>query len=154
MDSMENYTNKHRSFARIFLIAGLIIAAAGVTLESIHLSLGVDPRLITATGILLLGLSLASWVRYLSARRDPQTALRTINAESDERMTAIKNLAGQRGFWVALAITYSLLMWESISSNGALPILTEDGRWFWLAAAVVLPMIVYIASIIQGNKTE
>ncbi len=154
MNSMEKYTNKHRSFARIFLVAGLITVAAGIALERTQPAFGIDPRLITAAGILLLGLSLGSWVRYFTAKKDPQTTLRTINAESDERMTAIKNQAGQRGFWAALAITYGLLMWESVSSNGALPVLSEDGRWLWLAAAVVLPMIVYIVSIIQGNKAE
>lgn len=154
MKTLEKYKNQQHLLARIFLASGIIIAAAGVVLERTRTALPIDPRLITAAGILLLGLSLGSWLRYFSAAKDPQAAHRTVLAESDERMTAIKNQAGQRGFWSAITITYALLMWESISANGSLPALSPDARWFWLAAAVVLPMIVYIASIIQGNKAD
>jgi hypothetical protein len=152
MTNIKKFLERQRSLARIFLIAGLITAAGGAVLERTNVFLGVDPRLVTGLGILLLGLSLACWLKYFNGRKDPQAARRTISAESDERMIVIKNKAGQNGFWVGLAMTYGLLMWESISSNGALPALSDDARWFWLAAAVVLPMLIYIASIVQGNK--
>jgi hypothetical protein len=154
MKSMEKYKKRNRLFARLFLTAGIITAAAGIFLERTRFLVGIDPRLVTGLGILLLGLSLSAWMRYFSAGSDPKAALRQLNAESDERMTAIKNQAGQRGFWTALAIIYALLMWESLTSNGALTVLSPDARWYWLAAAVVVPLVVYITSVIQGNRTE
>lgn len=152
MNHIEKYKKQQRMYAWLFLIAGIVCAAAGVALERANLSLGINLRLITGMGILLLGLSLSAWLRFYSAEKRPEAAQRMMAAESDERMTAIKNKAGNRGFWLSLAITYALLMWESVASNGSLPVLSEDARWFWLVAAVVLPMIVYIAGIVQGNR--
>lgn len=63
----------------------------------------------------------------------------------------IRNRAGHRGFWAGLALTYRLLMWESIASNGSLPHLSDDTRWFWLSAAVVIPFLFYIGSIIYDH---
>ncbi|MBM3138425.1 MAG: hypothetical protein FJZ98_09590 [Chloroflexi bacterium] len=152
MKTIEKYKNQQRMYAQLFLIAGIVCTGAGVAIETTNISLGIDPRLITGLGILLLGLSLSAWLRFYSAEKRPQTTQRMVVAESDERMTAIKNKAGQRGFWTSMAIIYGLLMWESISSNDSLPILSADARWYWLAAAVVLPMAVYIGSIVQGNR--
>lgn len=154
MKSIEKYKYQQKMYAWLFLISGITCTGVGVALELTEIPLGIDPRLITRMGILLLGLSLSAWLRYYKAAKRPQTAQRMVIAKSDERMTAIKNKAGQRGFWTSMAIIYGLLMWESVSSNGSLPILTADIRWYWLVAAVVLPMIVNIASIVQGNRGE
>jgi hypothetical protein len=154
MNHIEKYKKRQRLFGQLLLAAGIICAAAGAALESAKITVGIDPRLITGLGILLLGLSLGAWLRLNSALKKPLDAMRLVAAESDERMTDIKSKAGQRGFWTALAITYALLMWESVASNGSLPALSANARWYWLAAAVVLPMTVYIAGIIQGNKAD
>lgn len=152
MNSIDKFKNQQRLFFRLFLIAGIISIAAGIVMERTNLIPGFNPRLITGLGILLLGMSLSAWLRFYSASKRPEEAQRMVVADSDERMTAIKNKAGNRGFWLSLSITYALLMWESVSSNGSLPVLSADARWFWLAAAVVLPMIVYIVGIVQGNR--
>lgn len=152
MNNIEKYKNQQRLFARLFLIVGIVCTVAGVALESANLSLGFNLRLITSFGILLLVMSLNAWLRFYSVAKGPEAARRMVVAQSDERMTAIKNKAGQRGFWASMVIIYALLMWESAASNGSLPMLSADARWYWLAAAVVLLMIVYIAGIVQGHR--
>jgi hypothetical protein len=44
-------------------------------------------------------------------------------------------------------------MWASISSNGQLPALSADGLWYALAAAFVVPLVVYLVSIIQASRS-
>ena len=67
-------------------------------------------------------------------------------------MVTIRTRAGNRAFWVSIAMTYAILMWESMASNVSLPKLSSDGLWFFLAAAVVVPFAVYIASIVYDQK--
>lgn len=151
MNKHEIWIMKKLNTARLFLIAGLLVILGGFALEVSKRVLGFDPRLATGMGILLLGVGVSNWLRYFSSKKDPQSAKRAFSAESDERMTAIKAQAGNRGFWTSIALAYALLMWESISSNGSLPALSEDARWYWLAAAVVLPMGIYIANIMISD---
>lgn len=152
MKEKYNWIKRKQFFARIFLAVGLLIALAGITMEVFKVVPGYDPRLITSAGILLLGISFSNWLRVYLARKDPEAAIRTINTEFDERLTLIRSRGGNRSFWVSISLTYSLLMWESISSNGSLPLLSDNARWFWLAAAVVIPMITYITSILYDES--
>jgi len=49
-------------------------------------------------------------------------------------------------------MTYIALMWLSLASSGSLPVPTLDGLWFYLAAAVVVPAVVFIAGILIGQN--
>lgn len=72
--------------------------------------------------------------------------------ELDERNVAIRRLAGSRAFFVSAALTYVLLIWVSFASNGQLPTLSEDGLWWALAATFVIPLGVYLASVIHSQR--
>ena len=146
------WINQKKTLARIFLGTGLVVLTGGILLELLKTKQGFDPRIISGLGILFLGIGIANFVRYRSAAKNPGAASREINAEKDERMVAIRMRAGNRAFWVSIALTYACLMWESLAGNGSLPMLTSDGLWFFLAAAVVLPFVVYIASIVNDQK--
>lgn len=152
MSSQNNWLNKKLKYARLFAIIGAVNILVGVVMELFKWSIGFDQRLITSMGILFLGLGLSSWLRYASRKKDPQTALRMERTARDERALFIRTRAGHRGFWVAIALSYGLLMWESLASNGSLPVLSEDARWFWLAAAVVIPFLAYIISIVYDER--
>jgi hypothetical protein len=72
--------------------------------------------------------------------------------EQDQRNVAIRRHAGSRAFRVSVTLTYGLLMWVSVSANGQLPALSPDGLWYALAAAVVLPLLVYVVSVVQAQR--
>jgi len=152
MNNKMEWMNQKKNLARIFLGTGLVVLISGVLLELLKVNQSFDPRTITGAGILFLGIGAANLVRYRSAAKNPAAASRVFNEERDERTVTIRTRAGNRAFWVSIAMTYTVLMWESMSSNGSLPKLSSDGLWFFLAAAVVLPFAVYIASIMYDQK--
>ena len=134
----------------IGLAAGLILFAAGIALKG--QTLPFDPRLISAAGILLVGIGAATWVRYGALLRDPDAARRVNVEERDERSRSIRAQAGNRAFWVTIALVYAGLMWVSFASNGQVPALSQDGLWFFLAGCVVVPFVVYVVGIVLGEK--
>ena len=152
MNNKMEWVTQKKNLARIFLGTGLVVLISGVVLELLKAGLGFDPRIITGLGILLLGIGAANFVRYHAASKNPAAASREFNEERDERMVIIRTRAGNRAFWISIAMTYAILMWESMASNGSLPKLSSDRLWFFLAAAVVLPFVVYIASIVNDQK--
>lgn len=152
MDNKAGWINQKKNLARIFLGTGLVVFISGILLELLKTDRGFEPRIISGLGILFLGIGAANFVRYHSAAKNPAAASREFNEERDERMVTIRTRAGNRAFWVSIAMTYAVLMWESMVSNGSLPKLSSDGLWFFLAAAVVLPFVVYIASIVYDQK--
>ncbi len=129
------------------LAAGLVFAVVGIILPLLIGSLPFNHRIITGLGILLLGIGVAFLVRYGSARRDPQAALRLVSEQRDERMQILRARAGNRAYWVSTIMAYAVLMWVSFASSGSLPELSTDTLWFFLAAVVVVPFIVYAASL-------
>jgi len=145
------FVRKKRN-ALLFMVSGLIVTFSGILFEVFHVSLGFDARLITGSGFLVFGVSFSNWLQYLSAIKDPKTAKREYLAQMDEREIFIRSTAGNRAFWISIVCTYSLLMWESLSSNGSVPQLSDNTLWYWLAAAVVIPFITYIVGIIQGES--
>ncbi len=133
------------------LIGGVVIFAAGLALQLLF-SVPFNARIISGLGIFIFGLGIAQIVRYRAARGDRKAAARIVNEERDERMQLIRGRAGNRAFWVSLAMTYIALMWLSFSSSGSLPAPTPDGLWYYLAAAVVIPFLVYVASIVYDQN--
>lgn len=152
MSNTTNWMNRQQRLGWILLIAGILIGLIGLALPSLFGDLGFNTRIVTAIGILLLGIGISYLVRYRSYRADPQAAKRVLSSERDERMQMIRARAGSRAFWVSIALTYVLLMWESFADNGSLPALSDDLLWFALAAAFIIPMIVYIAGVAIENS--
>ncbi len=133
------------------LIGGVVVFAVGLALQLLF-SVPFNARIISGLGIFIFGLGIAQMVRYRAARSDRKAAARIVNEERDERMQLIRGRAGHRAFWVSLAMTYIALMWLSFASSGSLPAPTPDGLWYYLAAAVVLPFLIYVASIVYDQN--
>jgi len=134
----------------ISLAAGLILFAAGIALRGQTLPL--DPRTISGAGLLMAGIGIATWVRYGALMKDPGEARGVNFEERDERSRSIRTQAGNRAFWVTIALVYAGLMWVSFASNGQVPALSQDGLWYFLAGCVVVPFVVYLAGIVLGEK--
>lgn len=134
------------------LAAGAVLAATGIVLQAGSTAMSFDPRILTGLGILSLGVGVAALLRggVFAGKGD---AMRLAVEEQDERNVAIRRLAGSRAFRVSAALTYILLMWVSFSGNGQLPALSPDGLWWALMVAFVVPVVVYVVSIAQAQRS-
>jgi len=132
---------------------GVVSCATGATLQAMRPSLPFDPRLVTGLGILLVGLGITALLRGGLPNPSSDTARRLGIEELDERNVAIRRLAGSRAFIVSATLTYVLLIWVSFASNGQLPMLSPDALWYALAAAFVVPLAVYLGSLIHSQRS-
>lgn len=135
----------------ILLAVGLLVGVIGILLPRLVGSLPFNARIITGIGILLVGVGCAELVRYGAIRKDTQAARRLISEERDERLQFIKARAGGRAYWLSAALVYIGLLWVSFAENGSLPTLSADGLWYFLAGAFILPLIVYIISLMYDQ---
>jgi hypothetical protein len=138
----------------IFFAAGAVLAVTGIVLQRGVVNLPFNARIITGLGLLLLGVAVSYLVRYGSAQRSPQTAARLASEEHDERNQLIRARAGSRAYWCSAILTYALLMWVSFASNGSLPMLSADTLWYALSGLVILPFIVYAASLAYDQQNS
>lgn len=138
----------------ILLGAGIGAFAVGAALERWGGDLPFDARILSGLGIFLLGVGAARLVVYRMMRGDRQAAKRQMVEERDERSVMLRNQAGNRAFWVSLALGYVGLMWSSFASNGQLPVLEGDVLWFFLVALVVIPFVVYLATYLLGLNRD
>ena len=134
-----------------FLAIGALLAGAGVWLEFQYLYVENNFRILTGLGILLAGVGIGLLVRYRAASKDAQSARRLGAEERDERTVMIRARAGNRAYWVSAALIYIGLMWVSFSWGG-LPELGSDALWYYLAACVLIPFGVYVASIVYDER--
>lgn len=153
MSSNKAWADRQRRIGWTLAATAVVVGATGLTLQAVATGLPFDPRLVTGLGILLLGLAIAALMRGGVATRVSDTTKRIGVEERDERNVAIRRFAGNRAFVVSVALTYTLLMWVSFAANGQLPAISPDGLWYALAAAVVLPMVVYVGSIIAAQRS-
>ena len=137
---------------RGLLGAGMLALLAGAALELWGKSLPFDPRILTGLGILLFGVGAAQFLTYRLMRGDSTAVSRKMVEERDERALMIRAQAGNRAFWVSLALGYIALMWASFADNGQLPALEGDVLWFYLVALVLIPFVVYLVSYVMGNN--
>lgn len=135
-----------------FLAAGGVLFLAGVLAQWLWSGLPYNFRILSGLGIVLLGLGIGQLVIYRRVVNDQDAARRLNIEERDERSLLIRARAGHRAFWVAMAFTYSGLMWASFAENGDLPALSGDTLWFFLAAAAVIPFGVYILGLVIENR--
>jgi uncharacterized membrane protein YidH (DUF202 family) len=136
------------------LAGGVVVGVVGLALPGMLGELAFNPRLIQGLGIFLIGVGIAMLVQYASVRRNPQAARQMLVEKRDERSQMIRARSGNRAFWVSIALTYIILMWESFADDGSLPALSDDALWFFLAAAVLIPMVVYIGGIVYEQNNN
>jgi ABC-type uncharacterized transport system permease subunit len=134
------------------LAFGLVVGLIGVALERMFIDLSFNTRIVTGVGIFLIGLGVANLVRYGLTRGDDQAARRLVVEERDERTQLLRARAGQRAYYISAALTYILLMWVSFADNGSLPALSNDALWLALAAMFLLPVGVYLVSIVIDQR--
>jgi ABC-type uncharacterized transport system permease subunit len=146
------WINRRLRLGWMLLVAGLIVAVIGILLPVLAGDLPFNARIITGLGIVLLGIGVARLVHYGAVRRDARAARRLIAEERDERTQILNARAGNRAYWISAALAYGGLMWVSLSDNGSLPPLSADALWYFLAALVVVPFIVYIASLLYDQQ--
>lgn len=139
----------------LLLLAGGALTTVVATLVSLaDPSVAAQARIVGGAGILAVGIGTAAVIRYGSALRDDAAALRVLIEERDERAESIRQRAGHRAYLVSAAVTFVLLMWVSFAANGALPTLSGDALWFVLAAAFVVPGIVYVGSTLLDEHNR
>ena len=154
MQKPGNWVSSKVRFGWILLAVGLVILIAGILIE---LRLGSETfnyRIITGVGIAITAAAIASLIRYKALVKNEQEARRMRAAALDERVVLIRRQAGNRAFFVSMAMTYAGLMWASFASNGGLPELGGDTLWYFLAACVVIPFMVYVISIVVENQNQ
>lgn len=154
MQKPEKWVSSKIRVGWILLAAGLVILIAGILIE---LRFGSEPynyRIITGVGIAITAAAIANLVRYKALAKNDLDARRMRAAALDERVVLIRRQAGNRAFFVSMVMTYAGLMWASFASNGGLPELGGDTLWFFLAACVVIPFMVYLISIVVENQNQ
>jgi hypothetical protein len=103
-------------------------------------------------GIVVGGLGVGLLVRYRPAISNDEVARRLVVEERDERGIQIRQRAGQRAYWVSAILVYVGLMWASFASNGDLPALEGDLLWNCLVIALLVPLFVYLGSMIVDER--
>ncbi len=152
MSDAGKWVNRRWRVGWILLALGLIVAVIGALLPSLVGDLLFNARIITGLGILLLGLGVARLLHYGAARRDARAARRLTAEERDERTQILRARAGNRAYRISTALAYGGLMWVSFAASGSLPPLSADALWYFLAALVVLPFVVYIVSLVYDEQ--
>ncbi len=151
MSNQQSYIQNRVRLGWGLVILGGVLVAAGLVLQMLF-NVPFNARIISGLGIFLAGVGAARILRYRAVRSDRQAVTRLVNEERDERSLLIRAQAGMRAFWVSLGLTYIALMWLSLASSGSLPLPTLDELWYYLAAAVVVPVVVFIAGIFIGHN--
>jgi hypothetical protein len=126
------------------LLVGSLVAAAA--------NPGSNFGIVGGIGIAISGGGLGMIVKYGGALRGGEAARRAIIQERDERGVMIRTRAGNRAFWVGIAIAWLGLMWVSFAANGRVPALDGDALWNFLAGAVLVPFAVYAASVVVDER--
>ena len=151
MTNQQGYLHRRVRAGWGLLALGAVLFAARLILQFLF-AVPFNARIVSGLGIFFAGLGLGQVLRYRATRSNRQAVARLINEKHDERNHLIRGQAGSRAFWVSLAMTYAALMWLSFASSGSLPTPTPDGLWYYLAAAVIVPFIVYAGSILYEEK--
>jgi hypothetical protein len=147
MNNRMNWLRRQVTLGWVLLAAGIAKFVVGVLVQLLAANLPFNARIITAGGILLVGLGISNLVRYGAALRDPQAAKRLVSEELDERMLAQRGRAGNLAYWVSTGMAFMGLMWVSFAENGSLPPLNADMLWYFLAGVVIVPFVVYVVSL-------
>lgn len=155
MDNMKNqdkWVSSKMKWGWVMLAIGVLSGITGVLMQTRFAAEPFNFRIITGVGIFLIGIGAAKLMYYRTMMKNDADARRIKAEQHDERNVFIRSRAGNRAFWFAMILVYALLMWESFSSNGSLPVLSSDALWYCLAACVVIPFVVYIISMVVDQQ--
>lgn len=154
MKNPNNLIRKRYITGWILMVIGLLVLIIGILAELGVQSRPFNLRIITGFGFVLIFGGVGTVIRYRTALKDERAAKRILIDAADERTVMIRSKAGHRAFWVAMVITYALLLYVSFASSGSLPGLSEDLLWYILSATVVIPFGVYVAGILIGEREQ
>lgn len=152
MDNRTKWVKTRFHLGWILLVAGVLIGIVGIIVELQNTHQPYNYRIITGLGILLAGYGIGKLVLYGVALKDDQTARRLAVEDRDERTQLIRARAGNRAYWVSGGLIYTGLMWASFAANGSLPDLSGDTLWFFLVACTLVPLGIYIISILIDER--
>ena len=153
MDKTTSWIAARVRLGWIFLVVGVLVASVGIFSELNFSYVPFNFRIITGVGILFVGIGAGFLIRYQPALKDQKSARRLNIEERDERTVQIRTRAGNRAYIVSAALIYIGLMWTSFALNGSLPALEGDALWFFLAACVLVPFGVYVASVLTDQRS-
>ncbi len=136
----------------LLVAVGAVVLVVATVLDVMDLVPGWDFRVLGGLGILVLGLGLGLVTRYRPALRDDAAARRFVVEERDERSVQIRTRAGNRAWIVSAVFVWMGLMWVSLAGSGNLPVLEGDLLWWFLAAAFVVPFVVYAGSLTVDER--
>ena len=136
----------------LLLAGGLALLAGSIIAAQANPNIDFNFRIVGGLGIAVGGVGLAFLVRYGMALRDDATARRIVAEERDERGVTIRQRAGSRAYWTSAALVFGGLMWSSFAANGQLSAIEGDGLWNFLAAATIIPLVVYVGSVLVDER--
>jgi len=152
MDNRTKWIKTRINIGWMLLAVGVLVGVAGVITELQTANQPYNFRIVTALGILFIGMGIGNLIRYGAALRNEKSARRLIVEEADERTVLIRTRAGNRAYWVSSVFIYIGLMWASFAANGDLPALAGNVLWFFLAAGVLVPFGVYLVSFMIDTR--
>jgi len=152
MNNRTDWIQNKVRLAWITLSVGVVLMIIGIFAELQYAYLPYNFRIVTGLGILFVGIGIGNLVRYRVALKNKESTRQLIVEERDERTVWIRARAGNRAYGISALLIFIGLMWASFAANGDLPDLAGDVLWFFLAACVVVPFIVYIASIVIDQQ--
>ncbi len=138
----------------LLLAGGLVLLAGSLVATATNPNATFNFRIVGGLGIFIAGLGLAFAVRYGGALRSEAAARRVMVEERDERSVLIRQRAASRAYWTSAVLVFGGLMWSSFAANGQLPQLEGDGLWNYLVAATVVPLAVYMGSVVLDERTS
>lgn len=136
----------------LLLACGILVFAASLVLARANPDFPWNLRILGGAGVVIGGVGIGMVARYRPAISNGEVARRLAVEERDERGVQIRQRAGQRAYWVSAVVVYVGLMWVSFASNGDLPTLEGDGLWNYLVIALLIPLFVYIGSVIVDER--
>lgn len=154
MRNSHNIIRKRYVTGWVLFVLGLLVFTIGILTELSNSTQPFNVRIITGFGFVFIFGGIGILTRYRAALRDEKAAKRIMINAADERTVMIRSKAGHLAFWVSMIITYIMLQYVSLTSNGSLPGLSEDALWYILSAAVVIPFSVYVTGILIAERKE
>jgi peptidoglycan/LPS O-acetylase OafA/YrhL len=136
----------------LLLACGILVFAGSLVLARANPDYPWNLRILGGIGMIVGGLGVGMLVRYRPAISNDEVARRLVVEERDERGVQIRQRAGQRAYWVSAILVYVGLMWASFASNGDLPALEGDLLWNCLVIALLVPLFVYLGSVIVDER--
>lgn len=148
---MENNMKKQNAE----VVRGCVMSGGGVVLFVISLFTFNNPafipylHLLQGIGLFLIVVGVWNLVQHWRYQKDPNAQKRARIEGTDERRLWIQYRSGSNAFKVGVTMTYLALLFVGATEKD----LSSDLAWWVLAAIVVVTLVVYVASLVQYEKT-